>query len=303
MAKLTAVPSLKSSKSALRLKQNIILSVLCAGFLMGPLGMIISANKTIPTPVVNVPLEAQTYGVVSFARTVAEDYLSGRATLLPAAKDVPQDFGRGTDSGAMAHGNLDLISVKIPSVQTEGVGVSYAVTFRFQSDAASLWQIQIIVHPGGGQPVLGALPSLTPFVVQGNFGANGTLDQIGLGGALIEVPPAVVSKAVTDWAKVYVGSDAEALKEHVNVNGDAAYSYTPLVGGFTLLDTRVFGVTTAPSLPSGYIARVRLHLQKGSFITSTEYDVLVIDDSVGHVLAWGAPGSGPNLTPQGNRNP
>ena len=302
MPKLTAVPSLKSSKSTLRLKQNIILSVLCAGFLMGPLGLIISANKTIPAPIVNIPLEAQTYKVVAFARTAAEDYLSGRVTQLPTAKDVPQDFGRGATSGPMAHGALDLISVTVPSVQTKDVGASFAVTFRFQSDAAAMWQIQVIVHPGGGQPVLGALPSLSPFNIQGNFGSNGTLSQVGLGGEPLEVVPAIVTKAVSEWAKAYASGDPEVLKEHVNVNGNASYTFTPLLGGFSLLENRVLSVTTAPSLPSGYVARVRLHLQRGSYIASTEYDVLVVDDSIGHVLAWGAPGSGPNLTPQGNRN-
>jgi len=303
MAKLTAVPSLKSSKSALRLKQNIILSVLCAGFLMGPLGLIIGANKSVEVPQVNLPLEVQTFGVVSFARTAAEDYLSGRSTQLPTAKDVPQDFGRGADSAAMAHGALDLISVRTTSATTESAGgVSFVVTFRFQSDGASMWQLQIIVHPSGGQPVLGALPSLTPFTIQGNFGSNGTQDQMGLGGEPIEVIPSVVNNAVDAWAKVYVGGDPEALKQHVNLNGDASYSYTPLGGGFSLLDARVLSAASTTLLEKGYAARVRLQLQKGTYTTSTEYDVLVVDDSVGHVVAWGAPGTAPTLEPRGNRN-
>jgi hypothetical protein len=308
MAKLTAVPSLKSSKSTLRLKQNIILSALIAGFLMGPLGFIISANRSVEVPQVNTGAEVlgvqnQISGLVSFARTVAEDYLSGRATLLPTAKDVPQDFGRGAESGPMAHGALDLISVLTTSATTETAGgVSYAVTFRFQSDGASMWQLEIIVHPGGGQPVLGALPSLTPFTVQGNFGSNGTQDQMGLGGELIEVTPAVVTNAVDAWAKAYVGGDPEALKQHVNLNGDASFSYTPLGGGFSLTSSRVLGVTASLKVEKGYAARVRLQLQKGSFTTSTEYDVLVTDDAVGHVVAWGAPGTAPSLEPRGNRN-
>jgi hypothetical protein len=125
---------------------------------------------------------------------------------------------------------------------------------------------------------------------------------MGLGGELLENAPAIVTTAVTEWAKVYVGSDAEALKAHVNVNGDASFSYTPLGGGFGLLNARVLGVTPTDRLEKGYAARVRLQLQKGSFITSTEYDVLVNDDAVGRVVAWGAPGSAPALEARGNRN-
>lgn len=305
MPKLTAVPSLKSSAKSLKLKQRVLFGLIAAGFLCGPLGLLISANKDYVVPPLQRSLIDRFPDVVPFARLVAEDYLSGRATVLPTAKDVPQDFGRSGAVPALPHGDLELAGVIATPDRTAEVGQSFLVTFQFRADSGVLYQVRLIVHPvpanGVTRYVLGAVPTLTPFPA---VAGSDALAQMGLAGEVAETVPGLVDEAITRWGRAYTSGDPKALKDEVNVGAGVSpqNEYLPLVG-FALENTPQRLAATRATWIQGefYLARVRLMLQKDGFRTSTDYDVLVQNDGTGHVVAWGAPGTGSALRPQANR--
>lgn len=300
--RLTAVPSLKSSAGKLRVKQRVLMGLIAAGFLCGPLALWRSSSTPAPVVQNNVPLEASSTPAVEAAAIVAEDFLSGRPSSLPTAADVPQNLGR-TDSGSIPHGPLELSGVRGTSSPTQNQKVypyAYIVTFSFRADTGVMYKLNVVLHSttasAGKKFVLAAAPSLEPYPVQG---AVEDVPAVDPGGAVLEQRPGIAEDAVNRWARAYIGGDPGALKQEANTDGDPGNQFAPL-SGFSLegapevLDVRDRG--------SGayWVARVRLTLKRDSFLSVVDYDVLIKNDGVGRVVAWGTPGEGVVLQPQGN---
>lgn len=300
MPKLTAVPALKSSAGKLKVKQRVLMGLIAAGFLCGPLALWRSSSTPAPIVQANVPIEASSTKAQEAARLIAEDYLAGRPTTFPTAEGVPADFERG-ESGALAHGPLVLSGVTYTHDETESEEIfaqSWDVAFSFRADSGTSYKIHVLLHATKPEQVL--VLAASPSISQLATPVPGvTIPEMGQAGVKLQAVPAIVPDAVTRWANAFVGGSADALKQEANVGGDPANQYQPLTG-FTLQGSPA--VRDVSDRGDGkWIVRVRLGLAKDSFSTSADYDVLVLNDGVGHVVAWGTPGSGGSLEQQGNR--
>lgn len=152
-------------------------------------------------------------------------------------------------------------------------------------------------------------PSLTPIPVNANVNdstvAKDWPDTVG------ELKPSDALKAIlTKWGQAFAGSDAQLLRSLVE-DPDPKATYVPLNLGDATVQ-----VGTAAYLDRGQVDRsnaqsdmgvVRVTIQfqgsGGSVGASLAFDVLVQDPDAGspRILAWGAPGAGPELQPQQNR--
>lgn len=296
----TAVPATRSSKRALRLKQNLIIGALIGGFLLGPIGFYFAVQARGNVPEVPPAIPTAT---VAFAELVARDYLAGRPTDLPTTGDVPQDLGFPTGGNQKPLPGATLTFDRWSPAEVAGVPVTQ-VRFRVAS-GENLYNLTIVTtRDSRGRDLLAALPALTPavFAPSGSFPTPAPTSQTP---GFVDTAPDAVRTAVAAWAAAFAAGDAAQLK--ILVGGGAAAPDGDYVGlsGFELrgAPTISWGVLSADGT-AGYVRVTLLLSDPGAngFAPSNSYDLLVQDWGTANprVVAWGPPGSGPTLEPYEN---
>lgn len=312
----TAVPATRSSKRALRVKQNILIAAVLIGFFMGPLAMFMASRASSNIPSVPTPLPTP---AIAFSEIVARDYVAGRATSMPVAKGVPQDLGFTSSEPAPLKGGV----VVFDRVSYSSIGASELtlVRFRVVTPDQKVMNLTVpVTTDARNRLVLAALPSLTPAL----FAATEELPQPAPNRDtypdLVETIPKPVTEIAAAWADAYAANNSQQLR--VIVGGGAS---APQEGNYFGLGG--FTVSRAPTvqwavLRPGDLAFMRVSFQlsevaesddpavgeapasvKG-FTPSVELDLLVADWSTNspRVVAWGAPGLGPMLEPYENNS-
>ncbi len=316
MARLSAVPALRSNAAKLKLKQRSAMFVGITLMLLGPLSMLINVTSNdVAVPYQLPPWLAERGDIVAFAHAAAEDYLSGKGTKLPVAKDVPTDLGSGsTGTVGMPHEPLSVSEVKWNTGYSTMDGQRSGVRVRFLLRSNGVMynldvQVFFDYDARGVPPVLAGVPTLTPLVNPARIGQVPGIDTPGVDS---EGPSgsdaSTIDEAIKRWAVAYAGGDSVALKNEVNVgSNNPENEYQPLLGVQLNGDPDRLGAKLRPQdgdpeTPDEafYIVRVRLPLIQNGFEVASEYDLLVRRGSPANVVAWSVPGYGDQLSPQAN---
>jgi hypothetical protein len=305
----TAVPATRSSKRVLRIKQNVLIGAVVAGFLLGPLAFLVASRSSSAVEQVRAdlpaPLPTSTAG---FAEIVARDFVAGRPTQLPTAEGVPATLG----FDPRTRNPLDRATLFFDGVFGGNVaGTPVSITrFRVvvpandpQAEVGYLvynLSITTMKDPTGRFDVLAALPYLSPAVFAGQIPAAPAADETVPGGSET-IPPPVVN-LIDRWGRAYAEGSQEQMRTVVRPpNASATF---PLLTGAQL--------AAAPTIPwmiersdGSAIVRARFvfsDVSANGFTPSIELDFLVSDVNGQNpeVKAWGAPGSGPTLEPNQN---
>ncbi|MCT2222486.1 hypothetical protein [Microbacterium paraoxydans] len=185
-----------------------------------------------------------------------------------------------------------------------------------RNDSLYSASVQVVVD-GAGVSVMGT-PTLLPIL---DAPATASSPWFGLGTA---TPSEAVQSAVEEWAGAFTGGDPTALRR-VTRDQDASSTYVPLAGIETLQSAKI---TTASYkvVPAAdgktkddktrMIVQVTLEVWwDGQTPTEEEllspkpptaqkitYDLLVLqaNTDAAYVVAWGEPGTGPDLKPEAN---
>lgn len=331
MSRLTAVPALRSNAKKLKLVQRLVFAGVLAGFLCGPVALIIAVRSNKPVPVVQIPeralvqLEHET-----FAQQVAEDYLSGNGTKLPFAYGVDPTFETKNGNGSLEHSPLHLRKVELGSYKKgKQTFQEYTFSFAFRSvrpaqdtartttprDAqidAYILNVVVRLAPvgqtGAVVPMIGAIPTLRPDItgdVAGQIGEaskpSAVIPSEELPGNVQPKAGTAIQNAVTAWAQAYATDDRARLKELVNPgSNDDGNEYRGL-GGFTVDGSVAILYLAKREEENLWVAQVKIPLLRSgtSFRSATVMDVLVLDADPSQVFSWGAPGSGPSLKKYG----
>lgn len=304
----TAVPATRSSKRALRVKQNILIAAVLIGFLMGPLALLVSsrASSNIPTIPPQIPTPT-----VAFSEIVARDFIEGRATSMPVAKGVPQDLGFSSSNNAPLEG----ATLVFDRFSTGTVGASRVTLTRFRVVTAEQRVMNLTISTttdSRGRLVVAALPGLTPALFA-------TTDELAQPAPNKDTNPTVtteiprpVREVAESWARAYAANDSSQLRVLVG-GGSSAPSegnYFGLGGFVSDRDPRISWAVPGPGDQA--FMRVELQLSEigedeqgvNGFTPSVELDLLVADWSTNspRIVAWGPPGSGPTLEPYENNS-
>lgn len=186
-------------------------------------------------------------------------------------------------------------------------------SFTVQRGSA-MWRAQVEVAV---DDVIGASatasPALAPIPRRENVAST---DWFGLTPAS---PTASVTQATEAWAAAYTGGDPDALHQIIQ-DRDSERSYVPLTGVQELLSVETTNSATLPAVEgeavdtSRMIVRVALRFwwnggkpvlaenEREEEPAPVTYDLLIehADTATPIVVAWGAPGSGPDLAPYQN---
>lgn len=214
----------------------------------------------------------------------------------------------------------DGFETEVPPPPAEGSGAAPATyvleTHDFtvqRGDTMWVASVQVAVDNVLGATAM-ASPALTP-IVKVNVAASSPWFGLTSGSAT----PAV-TQAIQTWAAAYTSGDADTLQQIVQ-DRDTSRSYVPLKGVEELVSVTP-GVAGSPTVdgvpdPSTLIIRVDMKLwweggkpevapnESQPDPTPISYDLLIhfADTATPVVVAWGAPGSGDNLTAYQNAVP
>ena len=181
---------------------------------------------------------------------------------------------------------------------------------RFTLEGKGRWWDARLTCLENGTPV--DSPTLTPISTQSGFKtSDGSTTWANVVGELR--PQSALSTQLTKWGQALAGDDADLLRTLVS-DPDPNAHYSPLalggaksvtVGKAAYLDRG--DVDRNESTSTMAVARVTVTLNSDTTVgqgASLAFDVLVQAPDSGKpaILAWGAPGSGPDLTPQSNRS-
>lgn len=316
MPRLTAVPALRSQRRSLQFKQRVVFSLLGLAAVSGPVSLFMTLRAPDPATVAQAVVEGSTpftassrfLVVETYARQVAEDYLSGRGTNLPVAiteqASVDKTFGQPDPATAspLSYSGLSLVGA-VPG-STDG-RPSYEMIYSLKTLSKDGTQggllllfVKIRTDLNGGL-VLSAVPSLLDAKLTRLESARGdqvVIDQPQNLGAPSSLS-APAADALNKWAALYVSDNKVELKNHVNSgSGRPDRSYDGLPGNFTLLSNPivlyVFETTPKNSDKTHYMVRIQLPLSKDGFKVTSEMDVLILKEDPAYVRAWGPVGSG-----------
>lgn len=254
----------------------------------------LQSEPTEPTSPVVAPIRAET--VSSPGRLAAtihlETWLATVPNPLPGARVVYWDgaLERGEQDSTQAAGGMVHLTEETFTV-LDGTGAAYSA------------QVLVATDPVGGGASVQSGPSLIPRTTSA---AGLTVDSPWVGVDSLTAPEAV-SAAVQGWAAAYTSGSPESL--HIAV-GDPSSERTYLpISGVASVQSQV-SAGGAGSADGELIVRARLNLTwegRGGDASpaAVEMDLLVhrADTGAPQVVAWGAPGSGPDLEPYINAVP
>lgn len=298
-----AVPAQRSSARSLKVKQRIVIATLLIAASLGPLALFISlSSNEVPPP----PPKEDPSWIVSFAETVAVDFLAGRPTDMPTVDGLDPKLGvsySGDDASrrpALAHKSLTHYYTRAEYVGAQPVDVS---TFRVVLNDGKVLDLSVTtISDANGRTLLAAAPSLTPARLAAPGAAKAPLWQ-GDPNAIDDVPQ-TVGAATKAWAEAYGADDRPQLRLLVG-GGPEGGEYVGL-GGFNVSrDPQTLGAYPSPNDPSQLVVRVRVGFSADSangYQATNDYDLLVANPTStdARVVAWGAPGTGQTLVPYQN---
>lgn len=310
-----AVPAQRSRVDTLKLRRRIILIALITAAAAG----VFSAVAWMTKPAAVASKQASgTSPSVALANQVALDYLAGRPTTVPVAKDVPQDFGNTSAKPGLSGNVRPPILANVTTTTMPNGGTLDLVRFYIIVDQdgtnpadgkptrnAYYYQLSVpmAVNDKAPTPVLAAVPTILPLIT-----ANTDTSAADLSTLPNKIESSSISNAlsqrVSSWATEYAksGVDSAALKA-LTGDQDPNHQYSGL-GGWTLatapqiLSAAAPPVNEAGDRQTGIILRVALVMSppgaNGGTVRS-EYDVWVqatgSNDDVAPIVAWAPAGS------------
>lgn len=293
---LTAVPNVRLTAGSLRRRQNIILVAVLIAALTGPLAFVMSLGGS--DPVVQTAPESSGK-TITFATTVAEDFLAGGGTNMPAAAGVDRMFGRSQeDVTAMRYSSLEYRESTITVVGGSRVDV---VRFALETYDFGFMTLSVpVTFTDAGRQILAATPSMVPATFATDGSASAPQPELTTG----EEIPDNVEERIQLWAEAFAADDSQALRVLVNdSDAPAGGSYLGL-GGFTCPRGCSEVLWATPSTVDTSLVNVRVRTlfvadSANGFVMSNEFDLLVRgwNSDAPRVLAWGPAGFGSLLAP------
>ena len=177
MSRLTAVPALRSQRRSLRFKQRVVFSLLGFAAFTGPISLFVALRAPDPASIAQAVVESNTPFTASarflivetYARQVAEDYLSGKGTALPVAATeqatVDKTFGQTNpqEASPLPHSGLSLVGA-IPSSFDSKPSYEMIYSLRTLNKDGSQGGLMLLFiklrTDANGNLVLSAVPSL-----------------------------------------------------------------------------------------------------------------------------------------------
>lgn len=308
----SAVPAARSSAPILKIKLYTVLGAVLLAAALGPISFIIASSQAASQGPVTAEVD---YAASGFARLVAEDYLSGRATSVPVSEDVDPYFG-GSQSTAekrlpLPYSALTLISSEESSDAASGQ-VYEISKFVFLLNGKPM-RVDVTMLKTADGPVLAASPALRTVDVTAeshervNYYASATFEE----GA---PPNPAVSTKIQEWAAAYFADDQKTLTD---LTGDPMGGTYAGLGGFVLarnvqISSHVVADPVTIPVVNGVTPNEPVYVRVQAWVhpvgaeqsvLSNEYDLLILDAGTAQpkVVAWGAAGSAP-LAPFSNSN-
>lgn len=307
MAKKTgwsAVPAQRSNAMELNTRRKILLTLVIIAIVSGPLSLVLSLRSApVPvTPVIQVSDPSS-----ALASIVAQDFIAGRATLVPFATSGGAEFSgvnpnlRPATSELEAVYPLGVLSFAYAGFSNYSLGGrDFKIHSFLLETKSSILKLGVVTTlDANGQPVLAAQPSIMP----NEAVLAPSVSPVDFSGALSEIKsiPAGFDAQMLKWATAFASDDRVALKELVNAPG----VFTGL-GGFMLEGTPQI-ITVLSDTTSGLLnVRVRVNLVSitaPGFTAISDYDLLVKPEGdLPKIIAWGVAGTTAlPLTPFYNR--
>lgn len=295
-------PSAEREQRKLRRLHKVYFPVAAAMAVAVMLATVASLTReevTFPDPQTSVDILESRGG--SAARIALDDWMASTPSPLPGGSVLSWDGfdyieGAKGDSGSQSRVD-DAELHRFTVAATSGDTVLYF-------DASVLVSVS---------DTLGARVSGTPTLIPRAPSATDGWAAGAWAGYETYTPTAPVSETVDAWSRAFTGTSSDLRLNVGDSNGD--HAYIPLSGA-TVVRVSIVAGGVKPSReegpPSDVLLRVELAVSwtgsepaKGetSVPTSTfTYDLLVTGAETGapRVVAWGAPGTGPDLEPFGN---
>lgn len=296
----SSIPAARSALPVLRIRLWLVLGGLLASASLG----LFSALAWFTADPVSVDFTQARPLAQGHAVAIAEAWLAGRATSLPVAEGIDGTFNSSSGGGV----NIDVLSItpmrwtrsNVAGIEVEthyllvdGSAVDFVVVLPFRFVTAS----SSSTYPA--TPVLAAYPSLLP------------PDPIALTQAIeyqnVELlveggPPAEVVSRLLQWGQAYATNNGSTMRDLADDTAANPVSYQGL-GGMSLYAPPDVRATVATD--NGLVLRVRFGFvpdgAQSGFSMDLDMLVTAADSTKPRIVAWGPPGSGPNLRPYGNR--
>lgn len=296
----SSIPAARSSLPVLRLRLWLVLGALLASAALG----LFSAMAWIlddPAPVDFTQARPRAQG---HAVAIAEAWLAGRATSLPVAQGIDPTFNESSGGGAYVtvlsitpvrwtRSNVVGIEVETHYLLVDGKEADFVAVLPFRFVAASANR----GYPA--TPVLAAYPSLLP---ADPSTVTEALEYQNVELAADGGPPAEVQVRLEQWGQAYAANDGATMRDLADDTAARPESYQGL-GGMALYGPPEVRATVSTN--DGLVLRVRFGFIPAGAPSgfSMDLDMLVTapDSTKPRIVAWGPPGSGPNLRPYGNR--
>lgn len=320
---LTAIPATRSSKPVLKAKLLLVIGFLVLSTLSGifaTVAWMVAAPKA-PTPDPTVRRDAQ-----ALAEIAVRDFLAGKQSSVPAAKDVLVDFRPQAAPGQqppapLGYENVVLrFSRMVPADLGRTVELdSFYATVRGADGTETIYDVTVpmllptgygspvavhAVNPAG--PVIAGSPAIVPANIRG--------DQTQASAGYSDFPNVVknsdidgrVVRRVTEWAQIFANACDDRDQRLLALTGDSGYTYSGLCGySVTSQDVSVLGAVAVATPKPGLVVRVGLVLHapgSNGPTLSTQYDLYVgyTGQDLPPVYAWGPAGSFSELNPHIN---
>lgn len=277
-----------------------VLGVLIGTFLLSvaAIGIAVGGRKT-----ASATSPAPTYRAE--ATLVLKSWLAGQASPVPVASGIASNLGRAISASAQQSTTPPPVSA-IPTTSVvylnstpHALGKRSWVVDTFDvSTGTSVWvaSVTLLITPGG--PVVGTMPSLTPYVH-----ATTNTSELTYANTYQKAQVSLTqgeTSQINAWASAFVSNDRAQL---YTLSGDTADAHFDGLTGFSEEGTP--NVLSATAGGSNILVDLTLSVSPTSDPTQSltlGYDVLLanITNPLPNVVAWGPAGTGFSLYPYEN---
>lgn len=312
------MPKQLTPKHVARRRANIFVGVLCAAALAGPLaiGVAASASSKADEAVAATASEGDVLHR-AFAELVAHRWAHSEGELVAAGSGTwSDDAGRprldsdtANDLGVSAayaqapggQGDLGAVRVAWQSADTIATGDRLLEMHRFlvltERGIVTLTVPVTETATEPPQPALGGNPAVEPYLIDVDLAETPAADWPTEMSAA--ATPGNIAERAREWAEAFAVDDQRTLFQLAGeTNDELAYRG---LGEFDLAEVEV---GSSASRGDGFsLTRVSLTLSNTyGVVLNADYDLLIAnpDDPTPAVVAWGARGHGPALTPGQN---
>jgi hypothetical protein len=288
----TQIPAQRSPKSLLQAKFYVVVALLGAAALLGPISFILALAQSGPElPATGDELPE----ALAQAETVAVAFLTGQTTRVPATAGAALPSGPAAlPARAIAWSGFETGTDSI-------TGRAFEVHAFLVTTAEQLLELHVTMTLTEAGPILAALPALSPVVAPAEE-AVPALDYTNIDQE--PVNQGVLETRVTAWARAYAnvpGPDTDQARALKDATGDTRPDYHyPGLTGFSAQDVELI---SAVGVGSSVVVRARVELLgPGGFTSTSDFDLLVSDVTTDRPLitAWGPAGSALELRPGAN---